>query len=98
MAPHAASWRDFWHDAPGRRFTRRHERLNGAQRHAAARVLRALLGVLLVLVGVVFMALPGPGIVPALAGLSLLAGESRRIAQALDRLELKLRALRRRSR
>jgi hypothetical protein len=92
MTPHAASWRDFWRDAPGQRFARRHERLNGGARHPAGRVLRAMLGVLLVLVGLVFMALPGPGIVPVLAGLALLAGESRRLAERLDRAEVKVRS------
>jgi hypothetical protein len=55
------------------------------------RVLRSSLGVVLILIGLVFMALPGPGFVPAFAGLALLAGESAAMARALDRAELRVR-------
>ena len=92
MTSIAASWREFWADAPGRRFALRYKRLNGAGRHPARRALRAAAGVLLVLVGIVFMPLPGPGFVPVLAGLALLAGESVGMARGLDRAELKLRS------
>ena len=50
-----------------------------------------MLGLVLVAVGIVFGPLPGPGFVPALAGLALLAGESQRIATSLDRAEVKVR-------
>lgn len=86
-----ASWRDFWHAAPGRRFTLRYERLRRPGRGPVGRVLRAMLGALLVLVGIIFMPLPGPGFVPALAGAALLAGESRAVAAWLDRAELRVR-------
>lgn len=89
MGPRKPTWRDFWHDRPGERFARRYERVSGGP--ALARVLRGTLGVVLVLVGLLFMALPGPGFVPALAGLALLAGESRALARALDRAELRAR-------
>lgn len=91
MTPHDSSWRDFWRAAPGERFARRHERLGGADRGPARRFLRLAAGAGLVVAGLVFMVLPGPGIVAALAGLALLAGESRRIAGWLDRAELKIR-------
>jgi hypothetical protein len=87
----APAWRDFWRDPPGQRFARRYERVSGDGRRAPARLLRGLLGIVLLLVGVVFMALPGPGFVPAFAGLALLAGESQRLARALDRAELTVR-------
>lgn len=90
------AWRDFWRARPGERFARRYERLSGHDRHPAARAVRAGLGVLLVLVGIVFGVLPGPGFVPALAGLALLAGESERIARTLDAAEVKVRRLLRR--
>jgi hypothetical protein len=85
------SWRDFWRAEPGERFARRHQRLGERARGPARRLLRIVAGVALVALGLVFMVLPGPGIVAALAGLALLAGESRRIAGWLDRAELKIR-------
>ena len=86
-----SSWQAFWRDPPGQRFSRRHERLQGGGRHPVGRVLRGLLGVVLILFGLVFMVLPGPGFVPVGAGLALLASESRRLSRGLDRAELKLR-------
>lgn len=56
------------------------------------RALRLMLGVLLCLVGLVFVPLPGPGFLVVAAGAATLAGESRRLAQRLDRAELWLRA------
>lgn len=87
-----ASWRDFWHSAPGRRFALRYQRLHRSGRSLAGRVLRVALGVLLVVIGIIFMPLPGPGFVPALAGAALLAGESLGVATWLDRAELRLRS------
>jgi Putative transmembrane protein (PGPGW) len=86
-----SEWHHFWHDRPGRRFMGRYHRHAGRGKHVAGRVVRAVVSVVLILVGIVFMALPGPGFVPVLAGLALLAGDSRRLAAALDRLELKVR-------
>lgn len=91
MVPNSATWRDFWRDPPGQRFARRYQRVNGGGGHALGRVMRSTLGVVLVLIGIVFMALPGPGFVPVLAGLALLAGESAVLARALDRAELRVR-------
>ena len=86
-----AAWRELWRDAPGQRFARRHERLRGQGRGPAARFLRGVLGWLLVVVGLIFMPLPGPGFVPVLLGAALLAGESLSIARWLDRAELRVR-------
>ena len=85
------SWQDFWRAAPGRRFAQRYERLHQASRALAGRVLRAMAGVVLIVVGIIFMPLPGPGFVPVLAGAALLAGESLRVAHWLDRAELRVR-------
>lgn len=91
MTEAAESFRSLWRDKPGQRFARRHQRLNAQGRSRAGRVLRWVLGVVLVIVGVVFGPLPGPGFVPMLAGAALLAGESIRIATWLDRAELRVR-------
>lgn len=96
VSPEPSSWQLLWRDAPGHRFARRYERLRGSGRSPALRALRAVFGLALILVGAVFMVLPGPGIVPVVAGLALLAGDSPRVARALDRAELWLRGWRRR--
>ena len=88
------SWRRLRSDPPGARFTQRYERLHRAERSVAGRVARLGAGVVLVLLGVVFMPLPGPGFVPLALGGALLAGESLRIARWLDRTELRLRGRR----
>ncbi len=93
--PHVSlksAWREFWHDVPGQRFGHRYERLNTRDHSTLGRVLRMALGIALIALGLVFGPLPGPGFVPTLAGLALLAGESRRIAAALDRAEVKVRS------
>lgn len=85
------TWRAFWRDPPGERFARRYQRLHRAGSGRIGRVLRPALGTLLALIGVLFLALPGPGLVPLAIGAALIAGESRRVARLLDRLELKIR-------
>jgi len=85
------AWREFWHDVPGQRFGHRYKRHNARGRGKLGRVLLIGAGIVLIALGLVFGPLPGPGFVPALAGLALLAGESRRIATVLDRAEVKVR-------
>lgn len=87
----AGSWRAFWHAPPGRRFIDRHDRLKGVARGSLRRILRAVLGILLIAVGLVFLPLPGPGFVPLLFGAAVLAGESARMARWLDGAELRVR-------
>lgn len=89
----SASWTRLWHDPPGKRFSRRYERLRGNQDGLARRILRWFAAVVLIVVGVVLLPLPGPGFVPLGIGGALLAGESRGVADWLDRLELRGRAL-----
>jgi hypothetical protein len=92
-----AAWRDFWRAAPGRRFALHYERLHRRDRGFAGSMARWVGGILLIVVGIIFMPLPGPGFVPVLAGFALLGGESLRVAGWLDRVELRVRGwLRRR--
>jgi hypothetical protein len=53
-------------------------------------------GFLLCLLGIFFLAVPGPGIPILLFGATLLAQQSRAVAAMLDRTELRLRRLFRR--
>ena len=72
-------------DPPGQRFERHYERVRHQGR--ALRVLLSIAGGLLVVAGIAFMVLPGPGLPLLVLGLGLLAGMSRPLARALDRAE-----------
>jgi len=80
--------------APGQRFQNKYKAAHRKDAHTSpgARILRVALAVVAIALGVVFVFLPGPGVVFfALAG-ALLAPESRLLAAALDWTELKIRA------
>jgi hypothetical protein len=94
MPPHATlrqRWRQFRSAPPGERFQRFHRRQRTARRGVFVRVAGTLLGVTLVLLGLVLMPAPGPGIPVVLAGAALLAAQSLLAARTLDRLELAVR-------
>lgn len=83
------SWHDFRRAPPGQRFERRYE--SRRRRRGGASVLKPLyivLGVLLSLCGIVFLAIPGPGLPILALGGAMVAGESLRVARLLDRLDL----------
>jgi hypothetical protein len=91
------SWRTLERGAPGRRFRQRYAE---AQRRLGVplwhRVLRMVVAGLLVVVGVVFVFMPGPAIIFfALAG-ALVATESHAVARALDGGEVRVRGWSRR--
>jgi len=84
-------WRELKQGKPGRRFQERYERspsARGARKWATIGI-----GVLLVLAGIVFLPLPGPGLVIIFVGALLVAEESLSAARLLDWLELKARRL-----
>ena len=85
------SARGFLRGAPGRRFRALHRVRRG--RHPVLKALTIGTGVLLMLVGVLLVATPGPGSLAVLFGAGLVASESLAFARALDRLELRLRSL-----
>lgn len=91
MTDFRKQWHAFRRAPPGTRFAERHRRLHGAESSLALRVLRAGAGVVLMLLGVIFMPLPGPGFVPLLVGAALLAGESLGMARFMDRAEVRVR-------
>lgn len=84
--------RSFWNDPPGERFTRRYLRQRRRGTGPARRILGMASGAMLMLLGIVFVPLPGPGFVPLLLGAALIAGESRRMAHWLDRVEVRVRS------
>ncbi|RYD65262.1 MAG: hypothetical protein EOP83_07735 [Verrucomicrobiaceae bacterium] len=88
-------WLEFKHSRPGQRFQDRYERKRsaGSQRSTFRRVFKPLAGCLLIIAGIVFCVVPGPGL-PLLAfGACLLADVSRSVAVVLDRIELSIRSL-----
>jgi Putative transmembrane protein (PGPGW) len=86
-------WREFKHSRPGHRFEQRYERNRQARsdRTWLARYFKPVSGVLLVIAGVVFCVVPGPGLPLLLIGAALLADGSRPTALALDWLEIRVR-------
>jgi hypothetical protein len=86
-------WDRFVHSRPGRRFQQRYRRKRQAKGSAWKRCALVCGGVLLALVGIFFMAVPGPGIPILAVGLALVAQESAAMARLLDRAEIRLRRL-----
>lgn len=85
-----AGWRALKSAPAGARFEQRYRRYS-ASGGPLRRWLRLLLGVLVCLAGVVFLAIPGPGLLILLVGALLIAEQSLWMARLLDRLELRLR-------
>jgi hypothetical protein len=79
------------HATPGRRFQERYRRMQETKGGAWKRCALVGTGILLVLVGLFFMAVPGPGIPIFAIGLALIAQESESLARLLDRAELRMR-------
>jgi hypothetical protein len=88
-------WRELRAGRPGSRFQERFERMRGRSReHGTLRKCLIVAGGLaLVLAGIVFLPMPGPGMLIIALGGVMLAERSRTAARALDWLELKLRSL-----
>jgi putative transmembrane protein PGPGW len=76
---------------PGRRFQERYRRKHAEKGSPWKRFGFVTAGILLTLIGVFFLAVPGPGIPILAVGLALIAQESSRTARLLDRAELRLR-------
>jgi hypothetical protein len=70
----------------GTRFRREHRRRR-ARPHALRTVLAIGGGLLLLPLGMAMLVLPGPGLIVILIGAALIAGESWRVARALDRID-----------
>lgn len=88
-----AGWDRFVHSPPGRRFQDRYRRMRRRNGSGWKRCALVGGGIVLALVGIFFMAVPGPGIPILAIGLALVAQESAAIARLLDRSELRLRLL-----
>ena len=80
------AWRTLMDARPGRRFTR-----YNAHVQTRCSYLTMAVGFATVLLGLLLTLTPGPGFLVLLIGGAIIAGQSRRLARALDRAELRLR-------
>jgi hypothetical protein len=84
-------WQELKRGKPGHRFQSRYQRANpGGGLRKWAQIVG---GLLLILAGIVFLPLPGPGLLIIAAGAFLMAEESRAAARALDWIELRVRSV-----
>lgn len=86
-------WSELKRGRPGSRFLDQHDRNRREQQNPVWRVLRVVAGVVLIPVGVFFLAVPGPGLPIILLGAVLVAREFRFAARLLDATELRLRPI-----
>jgi len=85
------SWDRFVHSLPGQRFQERYQRRQQEKGSTWKRCGFVCAGILLSLIGIFFLAVPGPGIPILAVGLAFIAQESAVMARLLDRAELRLR-------
>ena len=83
------SWADLKRGRPGSRFEDQYDEQRKGKKSPAGRVLRILGAVILIPVGVFFLAVPGPGLVVIGIGAVLIAREFRFAARFLDALEVR---------
>ena len=81
-------WRVLAASRPGNRFQQRYARRQQTRRSRYSGPLTIAAGVLIALFGLVMLPAPGPGMIVVLIGASLIAGESRIAARALDWIEV----------
>jgi hypothetical protein len=91
MLAHVPGMLEITQSLPGRRFQERYRRKHAEKGSAWKRCALVCAGILLTVVGVFFLAVPGPGIPILAVGLALIAQESATMARWLDRSELKMR-------
>lgn len=87
-------WELFKHDEPGQRFGNHRDRMR--KRSRKLNVLGLVVGIALIIAGVVFCFLPGPGLIPLVFGFALVGARWKRMAKLMDRAEPRVRELGRR--
>jgi uncharacterized protein (TIGR02611 family) len=90
-------WSEFRKSPPGHRFRERYERQRKKNK-GHPNCLNVVGGIALIVVGIIFLPMPGPGSIIICFGLVLIASEFRHIAQFLDWSELRIRKFLRRFR
>src|SRR5688572_28161133 len=89
-------WQHFKKSRPGRRFQDSYDRKRESRGGMLWRCALMVLGASLCLIGLFFMAVPGPGIPILAVGAVLLAQQSQATARLLDRAEIRVRKMLRR--
>src|SRR5688572_26366752 len=84
-------WRVFSAEPPGERFERHYERKHRDDRTLLGRLTWIAAGVFFLLAGIVMLFTPGPGLLAIGFGVTCFAQESRRVARACDRAEMRIR-------
>ena len=86
-------WQALKKGRPGTRFQQRAERAkrDRAKQSTVKRLARPAIGVVLLVAGVIFCLIPGPGLPLIFIGAALLAEQSRPAARFLDWLEIRAR-------
>ncbi len=86
-------WQEFKEGRPGHRFQDRYERNKEAREERSwfTRFIKPFAGVVLVVAGVVFCLIPGPGLPLLLVGAGLLADVSLPVAKGMDWLDVRIR-------
>lgn len=86
-----ARWARFTRERPGQRFEKRY-RLARQRHHSRWRAAAIVAGgVGLVLLGIVMLVAPGPGLLAIVAGGALLAQQSLKLARGMDKAEVGIR-------
>lgn len=92
--PDLRLWDRFVYSRPGRRFREHYHRVRqagGAGRWRRLGFVTA--GIVFCVVGLFFMAVPGPGIPILAVGIALMAQASKPVARLCDRMEIRIRRL-----
>ena len=87
------AWQELKRGKPGHRFQGRYESHRSPGRGGARKWSVIGLGIVLILAGIVFLPLPGPGMLIIAAGALMMAEESQATARALDWMELRVRSV-----
>lgn len=82
------SWRHFRDAEPGARFMVHYREHQAGSRSQFATVAYVVLGAAMIVVGVVGLVVPGPGILGIALGAAIMAQESETASKALDHFEL----------
>ena len=89
------SWQQFKDAEPGPRFEERYEprQRESEGKFSLGKILNIVFGLAIAVVGIILIPAPGPGAIIVFVGLGLIGSEFLPIARALDRTEVRLRAI-----
>jgi hypothetical protein len=80
-------WSQFRRYPKGERFERYYGSRHNAERSTVKKILLISMGILIMAAGIIFLAIPGPGLLVMLLGAVLIARESLFVSRLFDRME-----------